>query len=249
MNTGFHCTGQMVDSLYGIVWVSGLLMSTLSIEWPMVVVGLWFGQAVGLWYGQAHVMDNEHRCILLMAFWMHRDTMTRSWGPLLCHTSTTITSHCKDLYTIPGTWKHPSSCMASILSPYMSLIDHVWNALDQLVRQCVPVLANIQQLHTAIEEEWTNIPQTTINNLINSMRRKWWSHQIPTGFRTPPDSPNTIKLQILEWPFIVASLRHTCTIIMLSNQHLDIPVRWMDYLGEVLTNTDLDRFVNNIWEK
>ncbi len=29
------------------------------------------------------------------------------------------------------------------------------------------------------------------------------------------------------------------------------PVRWMDYLGkgEVLTNTDLDRFVNNIWEK
>ncbi len=31
----------------------------------------------------------------------------------------------------------------------------------------------------------------------------------------------------------------------------DTPVRWMDYLGkgEVLTNTDLDRFVNNIWEK
>ncbi len=29
------------------------------------------------------------------------------------------------------------------------------------------------------------------------------------------------------------------------------PVRWMDYLckGEILTNTDLDRFVNNIWEK
>ncbi len=55
---------------------------------------------------------------------------------------------------------------------------------------------------------------------------------------------------ILEWSFIVSSLRHTCAIIM-SNQHLDItPVRWMDYLGkgEVLTNTDLDRFVNNIWE-
>ncbi len=28
---------------------------------------------------------------------------------------------------------------------------------------------------------------------------------------------------ILEWPFIVASVRHTCAIIMLSNQHLDIP--------------------------
>ncbi len=45
----------------------------------------------------------------------------------------------------------------------------------------------------------------------------------------------------------MASLRHTCVIIMLSNQYLDAtPVRWMDYLskGEVLTNTDLDRFVN-----
>ncbi len=114
--SGFHCTGQMADSVYGVVWVSGLLMSTLWIEWPMV--------AVGLWYGQAYVMDKEHRCILLMAFWMHRDTVTRSWGPLLCHSSMTITSCCsmicKDLYTIPGSWKHPSSCMASILTGHVT---------------------------------------------------------------------------------------------------------------------------------
>ncbi|ROL46504.1 Transposable element Tc1 transposase [Anabarilius grahami] len=30
----------------------------------------------------------------------------------------------------------------------------------------------VMQLRTAIEEEWTNIPQATINNLINSMRKK-----------------------------------------------------------------------------
>ena len=60
MNPGFHCTGQMADRVYGVVWVRGLLMSMLWIEWPMV--------AVGLWYGQAYVMDNKHRCILLMAF-------------------------------------------------------------------------------------------------------------------------------------------------------------------------------------
>ncbi len=35
-----------------------------------------------------------------------------------------------------------------------------------------------------------------------------------------------IKLHILEWPFIVASLRHTCAIIMLSNQHLDMTHLW-----------------------
>ncbi len=45
MNPGFHCTGQM----NGVVWVSSLLMSTLWIEWPMV--------AVGLLYGQAYVMN------------------------------------------------------------------------------------------------------------------------------------------------------------------------------------------------
>ncbi len=53
MNHSFHCTGQMADSVYGVVWVSGLLMSMLWIDWPMV--------AVGLWYGQVYVMDNEHR--------------------------------------------------------------------------------------------------------------------------------------------------------------------------------------------
>ncbi len=46
-------------------------------------------------------------------------------------------------------------------SPDMSPIEHVWDALDRRIRQRVPVPANIQQLHTAIEEEWTNIPQST----------------------------------------------------------------------------------------
>ncbi len=68
--------------------------------------------------------------------------------------------------------------------------------------------------------------QATINNLINSMRRRC---VILTGFRTPrtpPPPPNTVKLHILEWSFIVVSLRHTCAIIMLSNQHLDMPHLW-----------------------
>ncbi|KAL0159085.1 hypothetical protein M9458_047161, partial [Cirrhinus mrigala] len=49
-------------------------------------------------------------------------------------------------------------------SPDMSPIVHVWDALDWRIRQRVPVPANVQQLRTAIEEEWTNIPQGTINN-------------------------------------------------------------------------------------
>ncbi len=45
-------------------------------------------------------------------------------------------------------------------------------------------------------------------------------------FGPPTNPPNTIKLHILEWPFIVASPRHTFAIIMLSNQHLDMPHLW-----------------------
>ncbi len=44
------------------------------------------GGGVMVWAGVCY--GHEHRCILLMAFWMHRDTVTRSWGPLLCHPAT-----------------------------------------------------------------------------------------------------------------------------------------------------------------
>ncbi len=54
----------------------------------------------------------------------------------------------------------------------VSPIEHVWDALDWCILQYVPVPAIIQELCTAIEEEWTNIQQATINNLINSMRRR-----------------------------------------------------------------------------
>ncbi len=40
------------------------------------------------------------------------------------------------------------------------------------IQQHVPVPADNQHVHTAIEEECTNIPQATINNLINSMRKR-----------------------------------------------------------------------------
>ncbi len=76
-------------------------------------------------------------------------------------------------------------------SPDMSPIEHVWDALDRRIRQRVPVPANIQELRTAIEEEWTNIPQATINNMINSMRRRWQMVVKPDTdwFPDPPPPP------------------------------------------------------------
>ncbi len=85
-------------------------------------------------------------------------------------------------------------------SPDMSPIEHVWDALDRRIRQRVPVTANIQQLRTAIEEEWTNIPQATINNLINSMQRRCVALREANGGHTrywlvfaPPDPPQYSK--------------------------------------------------------
>ncbi len=141
-----------------------LLMSTLWIEWPMV--------AVGLWYGQAYVMDNEYRYVLLMAFWMRPIVLPfiHDYHLMLQHDNARprvarICTQFLEAENIPVlAWP--------AYSPDMSPIEHVWDALDRRLRQRVPVPANIHQLRAAIKEEWTNISQATINNQINSMRRR-----------------------------------------------------------------------------
>ncbi len=132
----------------------------------------------------------------------------------------------------------------------MSPIEHVWDALDWHKRQRVPVPANIQQLRT--EEEWTNIPQATINNLINSMWRRCVPLREENGGHTRywlvfGPSPNTVKLHILEWSFIVASLRHTCAIIMLSNQHLDMPHLWGGWIISAKEKCSLTQIYTDLW--
>ncbi len=104
----------------------------------------------------------------------------------------------------------------------MSPIEHVWDALDRRILQRVPVPANIQQLRTAIEEEWTNIPQTTINNLINSMRRRCVALREANGDHECrlPQYSKTAHFRVA---FYCGQPVHTCAIIMLSNQHLDMP--------------------------
>uniref|UniRef100_A0A8D3C6C2 SUMO specific peptidase 3b n=1 Tax=Scophthalmus maximus TaxID=52904 RepID=A0A8D3C6C2_SCOMX len=93
---------------------------------------------------------------------MHRDTVTRSRGPLLCHSSTTITSCCSMIMHGPMLQGSVHNCLEAenipvlawpAYSPDMSPIEHVWDALDRRIRQRVPGPANIQQLGTAIEED------------------------------------------------------------------------------------------------
>ncbi len=171
----------------GVVSLSGLLMSTLWIEWPMA--------AVGLWYGQAYVMDNEHRCILLMAFRMHRDTVTRSWGPLLCHSSTTITSCCSMIMHGPmlqglvhNSWKLKTSHFLHGQHTHrtchpLSIFGMLWIGVYDSVFQFLPISSNFTQ---PLKRSGPTLHRPQSKEMCCTAWGKWWSHQILTGFRTPP---------------------------------------------------------------
>ncbi len=169
MNPTFHCKGpdgrQRVWRRVGERFAD----VTLWIEWPMV--------AVRLWYGQAYVMDNEHRCILLMAFWMHRDTVTRSWGQLLCRSSTTITSCCSMIMHGPmlqgsvyNSWKLKTSQFLHGQHTHrtchpLSLFGMLWIGVYDNVFQFQPISSNFAQplkrsgptFHTPQSTTWSTL--------------------------------------------------------------------------------------------
>ena len=53
----------------------------------------------------------------------------------------------------------------------------VWDLLDRQVWQRVAIPDNVHELRTALQEEWDNIPQATIDNLVGSMRRRYTARE------------------------------------------------------------------------
>ncbi len=167
MNPGFHCTGQMVDSVYGVC--VGERFTDVNVVnrvahgggGVMVWAGLCYGQRT-----QVHFIDG------ILNAQRYRDEILSPIVVPFIHNHHLVLQHdnartapcCKELYTIPGSWKYPSSCMASILTA--GHVTH-WACLGCSGLAYTTACANIQQLRTAIKEEWTNISQATINNLIN----------------------------------------------------------------------------------
>ncbi len=133
---------------------------------------------------------------------------------------------CKDLYAISGSWKHPSSCMASMLTGHVT---H-WACLGCSVSAYTTVCSSSCQYPATSYSHWRGVDQQSTDHnqqpdQLDALREANVGH---TRYWLVFGPPNTLKLQllILEWPFIVASLRHTCAITMLSNQHLDMPHLW-----------------------
>ncbi len=112
----------------------------------------------------------------------------------------------------------------------LSIFGMLWIGVYNSVFLFLPISSNLAQPLTRSGQHSTGHNQQPgqlyPNKICCTEWGKWWSTPDTDCFLDPHEPPNTAKLHILEWPFIVASLRHTCAIIMLSNQHLDIPHLW-----------------------
>ncbi len=131
----------------------------------------------------------------------------------------------------------------------LSMFGMLWIGVYDSVFQILPISSTFTQplkrsgltLHRPQSTTWSTLCE---GDVLHCVRQMVATPDID-WFLDSSGPPNTVKLHILEWPFIVASLRHTCAIIMPSNQHLDMPHLWGGWIIS-FTNTDLDRFVNNI---
>ncbi len=142
------------------------------------------GSGVMVWAGVCY----ELRCILLIAFWIHRATVTRSWGPLLSHSSTTITSCCSMIMHSPmlqgsvhNSWKLKTSqflhgqhthrtchqlSMFGMLWINRATSHIYWRGVDQ---------------HSTGHNQQPD--QLYAKEMCCTAWGKWWSHQKLTGFQ------------------------------------------------------------------
>ncbi len=101
-----------------------------------------------------------------------------------------MTPCCKDLYTIPGSWKHPSSCMASIHTGHVT---H-WACLGCSGSACTTACSSSCQYPATSHIHWRGVDQHSTDHnqqpdelyakeMCCTAWGKWWSHQILTGFQ------------------------------------------------------------------
>ncbi|GBM88616.1 hypothetical protein AVEN_174350-1 [Araneus ventricosus] len=70
-------------------------------------------------------------------------------------------------------------------SPDLNLIEHVWNMLGRRIAARQPPPTCLPELRRALLDEWCNIPQDQIDNLILSMPRRCKACIASSGRHTP----------------------------------------------------------------
>jgi len=122
----------------------------------------------------------------------------------------------------PGGWSQMILEVKMLDVEVLGWCGYMWSAVVRPVG-CIAKFSEVP-LETAYGREM-NIQFTGNSSGGHSCKSACQLHA-PSKLVTSVGLCCVIKLHILEWPFIVASLRHTCAIIMLSNQHLDMPHLW-----------------------
>ena len=54
-------------------------------------------------------------------------------------------------------------------SPDLKTIEHICNRLERLVRNRIYVPSSLRELRVALQEEWNNMDQMVIHNLVNGV--------------------------------------------------------------------------------
>ena len=57
-------------------------------------------------------------------------------------------------------------------SPDLNPIEHLWSELERRIRNRSTLPKNVRELETALQEEWSQIPNNVLMNLIKSMPRR-----------------------------------------------------------------------------
>ncbi len=161
MNPGFHCTGQIADS----VWAGERFADVNVVDrvahgggGVMIWAGVCYGQRI-----QVHFTDG------ILNAPRYRDEILRPIVVPFIHDHHLMLQH-------DNARPHVARICSQFLEaenipvlawPAYSLdtspIEHVWEALDRCIRQRVPVPANIQQLHTTLKRSGPTLhrPQST----------------------------------------------------------------------------------------
>ncbi len=111
----------------------------------------------------------------------------------------------------------------------LSMFGMLWISVYNSVFQFLPISSNFAQplkrsgptFHMPQSTTWSTLCEGDVLHCVRQM-----VVTPDTDWFSDPPRKKTVKLHILEWSCIVASLRHTCAIIMLSNQHLDTLHLW-----------------------
>ena len=94
------------------------------------------------------------------------------WLTGQCSWTTTLGHIEPELYNIFLQQEAVQTIPWPVISPDMNPIEHVWDFIGRTINQGNPKCQNIDELRTAILQEWQQFPQERLRRLVQSMTKR-----------------------------------------------------------------------------